>query len=207
VAVTELLASLADFAAVRGVTYDPTDEQAIIALEGASEMVRTYCRQSFALVEDDEIFLGGSRTGSVLLPEFPVIEVSEVGIALLDEDEVVLDAADYRVTKAGILEIAPTLSSNWFTGPTWFPWVWPPSMRAVVRVVYTHGYAEIPADVSGVVMNVANRKLRQQASGGSIVASEGIGTYQVAYATSVGVDVLSDDDRATLAGYRRLAAA
>ena len=184
-----LLATLEDFAAARGATFDPTDLQALIALEGASGVVRAYCNRDFAYVEDDEVTVMPWGTAGLLLPEMPVYEVSAITLVFADGDETVLDTGDWYVeAKSGILfHVATT---------TPYPWTWgwanyqPPPSR--VQVTYTHGYTlpgdvevegieDLPAELRLAVISIASRNITTSASGGQAVRSKTVGSYSVTY--------------------------
>lgn len=136
-----------------------TDQAALIVVDAACDTVRTIAEQSFNLVEDDEIALDGTGTDSLLLPELPIVEVSDVtqdGTTLTAED-------DYRLSSNGVLFRMPsvvengtilTLRRGWKAG------------RQNINVTYTHGYApaELPRDVRMVALSLADRLFEQQAA-------------------------------------------
>jgi hypothetical protein len=165
------LATPEALAAMRGVTYDPTDLTQVLALEAASDAVRTYCNQQFDYVADDEVALDGTNREALLLPELPVHAVASV-----IEDDVVLNATDYVLSSAGILRRVDTVWS----------WGW-----GNVEVTYTHGYVlpeddawTLPADLQLVVLQIAARI--HATAGGAVVAAgavtqETIGSYSVSY--------------------------
>lgn len=185
----QLLATLEDFAAARGNTFDPTDLQALIALEGASGVVRAYCNRDFGYVEDDEVIVFPRGTAGLLLPEPPVYEVSEVTLISHDATETDLVSGDWFVDRpTGILYRMST------TGTT-YPWSWgwhwyTPTAR--VRVTYTHGYnlpgaaeidgvEDLPSELSLAVISIASRNITTAASGGQVVRSKSVGSYSVTY--------------------------
>ena len=192
---TELLASLEDFAAVRGVDFDPTDEQAIIALEGASGLVAQELNgRVFSLVED-VVTLPGSATRGLLLPGPPVVSVSEIVEVCGTDERTLTSGTDYVLedAEAGIVRFAfPTVG-----------WGVSPWSGVLYRVTYTHGFDGAPPEVAMVVMALAGRLFVQGASGGQVIRQEQIGTYLVAYETggSSSGEGLTDLERRVLARY------
>lgn len=211
---TTLLASMEDFAHSRGVGFDPTDIQAMIALEGASGVVRAYCNRIFDYAEDEEITVAPHGTAGLLLPEIPVHEVSEVTLVAPNGDETALDVTDWFVDGAtGILyRISTTGTYPWYWD--WASWYRYPS-AARVRVTYTHGYnlpgealiegvPDLPAEISLVVMQIAARNFTYAAQGGQLVRSKSVGSYSVTYETSSAESTSSllDTERLVLEKYR-----
>lgn len=183
-----LLASLEDFASSRGVSYDPTDLQALIALEGASGVVRAYTNQDFGYAEDDEVILDGHGTRALLLPQLPVHEVSEVATIAWDLSETILETTEYRLDPA-----AGILYREWSTAawPAYGAW-WHGDGHRNIRVVYSHGYilpgepevtdiGPLPAELSLVTMQIAARMFTMAQQGGQMVTAETVGSYSVTY--------------------------
>lgn len=208
-----LLASLEDFASSRGQDYDPTDLQALIALEGASGAVRSYCGQTFDYVEDDEITVDGHGTRSLILPQIPVHEVTEVAIVAWDATETVLETTDYVLDgAAGILRRSGNylLWAGWPWAYTWY------GAEPRIRIVYSHGYIlpeqaavtdipRLPAELSLVTMQIASRMFSMASQGGQMVRAESIGSYSVeygSYATSAEESAPLDVERLVLDKYR-----
>lgn len=127
-----LLARPEELAATRGVSYDPTDALALLALEAASDLVRSKTGRTFALEVDEAITLDGSGTHEVLLPpELPIVQVTEASYTWFptgeDDTPTELDpAVDLHVTPSGILSRVD--------GCRW------PLGRANIAITYTHGY-------------------------------------------------------------------
>lgn len=156
-----LLAEPADFADRRGVTVDLNDPQALAYLADASAFFRSYTGQQITRVEADEQELFGTWDDVLRLPQLPVTEVTDVGIRYVGEDEVT-DYEDWRVTRRGRLR----RYGGW-GGPD-----------AIVSVVYTHGFEEVPDDVRRCVASIAHRVI----SNPNDVIGETIGSYEVVYA-------------------------
>lgn len=184
---TDLLASPRAFAAIRGVTYDPTDLASVLALEAASETIRTYCNRRFSYVEDDEfsIRIRDYRT-SIALPELPVH-----GVSLITEDGEELDDDDWYVATG-----TGTVHRN--VG------YWDRSEPVVIT--YTHGYVlptepepTLPADIQLVCLQLAGRRTTTDSRAPE---SETIGQYAVTYAGEDASGGLTSEERSTLDLYR-----
>lgn len=198
---TELLATPEAFAAARDTTYDPTDLTAVMALEAASEIVRRYCRRRFTYVADDTVILDGTGRYSLLLPQYPVVEVTSItedDVELVDNDDWIVD------TEAGILY---RRSLGYLYGALWN------RGRHNVTVTYSHGYTlpgeppvdgvdPLPSDLQLIVAQIASRALVTVGGGSSgDVESETIGSYSVTYATpgtAGGGSALKDVEAAVL---------
>lgn len=195
-----LLASLEDFAAERGVTFDPTDVAAISALEQASDLIRSLTDQQLdGIVTGDIVTLNGTGTRSLLLPQLPVLAVSEVTTVWDWDDtpEVLVADTDYKVDLA--------------TGILWRSryCVWTVGIQNIA-VTYDHGYSlpgsdpvTLPADIQGLAKTIAGRMMSNAESGGQVVRSEQIGTYRIAYDATAALNQLTAEDYAILYHYRR----
>ena len=109
-----------------------------LLLESASAIIRNHCRQTFDLVEDDEVELRGTARSRLLLPERPVVSVASV---TLDGDT--LGADSYSRVRDGLWR-----QNGWGDEST------------LVQVTYTHGFAEgTPAmeTLKAVCLQVAAR--------------------------------------------------
>lgn len=184
------LATPEAFAAFRGVTYDPTDVQAVLALDSAEALIRTYCDQSFDLIEDDIVLLDGTGSRSLLLPQLPIIAVTSVSTFDEDDTETELDPSEYVVTEANGILWRKSHRDVWSRG------------IANVSVTYDHGYAELPPDLlTEAIFPIAARGLASNAGGE--IQREDIGTYSVTYADSTSGGGLQDGERLVLDRYRQ----
>jgi hypothetical protein len=166
-------------------------------LEAASGAVRRFCRQTLSLVTDDEVVVLSTGTAFLELGERPVLDVAEVEIQ------------------------SPWWSVSFFT-PGEFSWDGSGQLHRLdgltfghrydpVRVVYTHGFDPIPADLSGFVAGKVAASLSSADANPGGLRSLQVGamseTYSNAAGTmaSLGASALSEDERAYLrdAGYRR----
>lgn len=136
-----------------GQQVDP--ERAELLLDIASDAVRRACAQTFDLVTDDVATLRGTWAGVLRLPERPVVSVAEV---LLDGVEV----TDYDLVGD---ELHRTPGLGWG------------GSAVTIQVTYTHGFAEVPADLRGWVLTVAARGITNPTG----VTQESIDGYAVSY--------------------------
>ena len=182
----------------------------LIALDGACEAVRRELHRTLNLVEDDEIVLDGNATGTLILPERPVHEVSDVTL----DDAAVEDEFYYLDKERGVLYFNE--GSIWTWG------------KGNITLTYTHGYALDEDDVAGTITRVPSNirlvALRLAAAvyrskgvdigtAAGVTTGEKIGTYSytsdvtVAQATSIASINITDEDRIMLSGQRDVFAA
>lgn len=192
----DLLAPVSDLRAFLKIEEDDPDfdnAAAELNLRIASGEVRAATSQLFDLVEDDVVILDGTGTGTLLLPELPVVDVSEVleaqgtsaEVALAGPDE---DLIDYewsedgivrRLRRAPLLEFGPSAPTLLFS--TRYRWY---------KVTYSHGYAFVPDEVAGVVIRVAARAYNNPEG----LRQETIGRYSYTIAgENAGIGLTSAD--------------
>ena len=161
------LASVAQLAAYMQDTISSADPSALLYLDLASGMVRDYLQQDLTPTPDDVVLLDPIDGMCVLLPDLPVSDVSLV--ETLDQTAQTwstVDPAMYTVARrTGIIAARP------FTGVQW------PADPESWRVTYSHGFAEVPDGIVGVVLGVAARAYATDPG----IESERIGGYQVKY--------------------------
>lgn len=212
---TELLATMRDFASTRGAEYDPADEKALMMLEVASDLVRRHTGQLFAYVQDDVIDVPGSGFDSVLLPQLPALDVTAVSLLgwSSTDDPYVLEAPDaWYLDQHGQLYRLPAGCEYW------------PRGRGNVRITYSHGYvlpladepefeeedvdhvapSPLPSDLQMVVMQLAARLYAAGTTGGEGNAVEEISRSIMSYSETVrmaGSDNLTSFELAVLDGY------
>jgi hypothetical protein len=159
-----MLATTDDLGALLRREIDEEDASAIAALDTASAFVEAYLGQPVELVEDDELILDGSGTRVILLPAWPVTEVSSVTV----DEEALVEGEDFSWSRTGELR---SLRGSW------------PSTLRSVEVVYSHGWVTIPTAIVGVVAAVAGRLYDSPLA----VRQETMGSYSVTYAASGGL--------------------
>lgn len=120
-------------------TLEPTAEE---RLEQAEAIVRSYCGWHIAPSREETVTLRAKGGRSLLLPSMYVTDVTSV----TDDGSLLVFETDYLWTEAGVLERPPA----GYLG--YAPWGY-----TDVVVEFTHGYEEVPADVTAVVQAVAQR--------------------------------------------------
>lgn len=166
------------------------DVLAELAINGASDRIRSETGQRLDFVEDDTVILSasGSRR-DLLVPELPVISVDEVRV----DDEVELD---WVLLPGGILR---------FTGLAGY---WPRG-DANVEIDYSHGYewgedasAEtLPAELKLLALTLAGRAYQQ-----GLARQEATGSSSITYSVASSLD-LSSGEKNIIAKYRHPKAA
>lgn len=186
---TELLATMAELAELRGVRFDPTDVKALRALEDASGIFRSLARQSISKVEDDVVELAGTWSRRLWLPERPVLDVTALAITDSQGYSTTYALSGVRWSRRGLLRIV----GCHFGGPD-----------ATVHLTYSHGYEEVPDDVRSTVLKMAARQIANPED----VQSEAIGSYSVTYDPAVtgAAAGLSSQELRVIKKYRPVAA-
>lgn len=174
-------ATAADLAAVKG----PVDDAAAaVALASASAVIRKWARQTISRVVDDTVRLRVLDCDELVLPQRPVVSVSEVAVNGLVLNDWVLSGD--RLLRAGGWHRLP--------GTTTYP------DPGLVQVTYTHGFEEIPDDVRAVCLDLASATLANP----SMLRQESIDDYARTFASeSLGMGGLSDGHKEMLSDYRR----
>jgi hypothetical protein len=143
------------------------------AICAATAAIQGYCHQTVSQVEDDELTLDVPQsTMRLFLPELPVTKVS----AVVEAGEALVEGEHYEVGQHGILY---RVGAYWAAG------------IGMVRVTYTHGYAEIPADIVAVCARAAARAYQAglraaELAGVPGVTSTQLGDYSVSYGAESG---------------------
>lgn len=162
------LATPAQLGAYLQQTLSDSDPTALLMLDIASGMVRDYLMLDLDYVANDVVTLDPINSAFVLLPQLPVANVTK--LETFDGTSwTIMDSSSYSVSNAiGMLAGKPNLGIKWPSEPqTW-------------RVTYSHGYADMPKTIVGVVLGVAARFYAAPAA----VESERIGDYSVKYGTT-----------------------
>jgi hypothetical protein len=199
--------ALADSSALEarlGRLMTPAEEaRADALLADASALVISYTRQEFTAVTDDVMTLRADY-GSIRLPQLPVIDVTSVTATGLFG---VPDIAVVGWTWDGLDSI---LVGLWAEVVINLPEIYAEQANQappLYRVVHSHGYATIPADVVSVVCAMALRCITSPTMVSGLV-QEVIGpySYRLDKDTSGSVVRLSDEERKVLDRYRRTTA-
>ncbi|MDX3549503.1 hypothetical protein PV724_44315 [Streptomyces europaeiscabiei] len=177
------------------------EARATALLADASAKVRSYTKQVFTRSDDETVVLRAQQ-GELRLPQRPVLGVASV-VAIGADGAPDLPVVGWQWDGLDIVRTATdspaiNMPELWYDEDA-------QAYPGTYRVVYSHGDAEVPADVVAVVARMVLRTLTAPTLAGG-VTGETIGPYS--YRTDgsgVGTAVLmTDDDRRELAdaGYR-----
>jgi hypothetical protein len=119
------------------VDYQAKDPQQ--ALDAALAAVRSYCGWHIAPSVTATADVWSHDCRSVFVETLNLTAVTTV-----TQDAVVVDPTTYTFESYGLIRRS---ACHWFSG------------RTRVTVAFTHGYAELPDDVKGVVLSLAQRSL------------------------------------------------
>lgn len=157
-----------------------TDDGAVMALDAACDMCRTFAEQDFNR-GTATITLDGTGTDALLLHEQPV---NSAGTVVVNGGTV----TDYVLTANGMLLRG---SAGVDPRPVW------PSGRQNVVITYDHGYdvTDVPRDVRMVALSVAARLVVQ-----GVAVEESVGQVRIKYAGAA-MD-LSKSEEMVLRRYR-----
>lgn len=202
------LATADDLAARLGRELTPEEQaRADALLADASALIRAYTGQDFTLVVGDTIVLRPVGT-VVRLPQRPVQQVTSVaavsGTSTIPD--VVLPVGSWTWDRIDKVDIWPP-DTSWLLS---LPETWIDGWGDVntYRIVYDHGYTEVPPDVVAVMCAMVLRTLLSPSMTPGMV-SERIGAYNYQLqqgAGSAGASVsMTQPDRDALKRYRRTA--
>lgn len=181
----------------------------------ASGLVRGHTRQQISQILADPVTLPGNWGQSILLPQFPVTNISSVVL-----NGTTLAAGTYQWDRYGNIRFStgsfqPDYGASLFGGtnnllgpagsdsgplPSGNSWMGP---AAQIVIVYDHGYATIPSDIANMVAGM----VALQISAGVGITMEMVGGYKAVYQRSDGGGLsLTQDNKKDLRLYRRTAA-
>jgi hypothetical protein len=176
------LATAAELNAVAQTTVDAT--AADIALASASAIIRRWTRQTITKVADDVATLRVIDECELVLPQRPVVSVSQVKVNSLVLQDWVLSGD--RLLRTGGWRRLP--------GTTTYP------DPGLVEVTYTHGWDEVPDDVRAVCLDLATMSVTNPAGLRSVAIDDYSRTFA---AETLGTGTLSAAHREILRDYRR----
>lgn len=175
-------ATAAELAAMMQAPVDAAT--ADLALASASAVIRRWTRQTITRVVDDTVTLRVLDCSELVLPQRPVVSVSEVKVNALVLNDWVLSGD--RLLRTGGWHRLP--------GTTTYP------DPGLVQVTYTHGWDEIPDDVRGVCLDLAASTV----SNPGMLRQESIDDYsRTLAAESLGLGGLSSTHKEMLGDFRR----
>ncbi|MEU6204589.1 hypothetical protein ABZ814_13490 [Micromonospora musae] len=182
--------------------------RAAALIADASALIRGYTRQDFTFYADDVLVL--RPVGSHLrLPQRPVAAVTAV-VALSGTEAIpdwTVPPGCWQWDGADIVEVWPPDRSVWVSLPEWAYTTCGPD---TYRVTYSHGYDEVPADVTAVCCRMVLAVLLAPTMTEGLV-QERIGQYSYQYGQQLGAGSpgatvrMSEADRDDLKRYRRTA--
>ncbi|WP_048574133.1 hypothetical protein [Streptomyces leeuwenhoekii] len=152
--------------------------QAAASIAAAETIIRAALQQTIDAVAGDTAGLVGTGRRTILLPEMPVTAVASVTV-----DGTLQDAGTWRVNRHGVL--------------TRLGGCWP--LDADITVVYDHGYAQVPAAVTQVCVQLAGRAWVNPRG----MASESIGDWSGTWDKARAGDALTDYEMRLLEPYAR----
>lgn len=175
--------TFADSATLSAFTGDPSldSPRGDLLIESASAIIRNHCRQTFDIVENDEVELRGTSLKRLMLPERPVVDVTSVAV----DGETV---ENYRRVRDGLWR-----NEGWG------------GKSSLVEVTYSHGFAVDSAAmevVKAVCLQVAARAAANPQSFNSFTAAAGDGIGFGGGGTGSQVLGLTSAERAILDRYR-----
>ena len=175
-------ATAADLAA--STQADIPEATADLALASASAVIRSWTRQTITRVTDDVVSLRVLDECELVLPQRPVVSVSQVRVNSLVLQDWVLSGD--RLLRTGGWRRLP--------GTTTYP------DPGLVEVTYTHGWDEIPDDVRMVCLDLASTTVTNPSG----LRSVSIDDYSRTFASeTLGSGSLSEAHRSLLTAYRR----
>lgn len=125
-------------------------------LDQAEGLVRSYCRWHIAPSRAGETYTLPHASRVILLPTLRLTQVT----GIVDANGADLAGYGFTFTPAGILlRGSPAQAGIGY----WDAW-WPPG----TVVTFTHGYADVPPEVTGIVQAVAQRAVNNT---GSLISS------------------------------------
>lgn len=131
-------------------TLVATDDDLLLAAEAR---VRAYCGWHIAPVRQATVVLPWHNVGqSFVLPTLHLVAVTSV----VDSQGNVVDPADLTYDTAGLLSVRPDSTGWWWRDSHYTITRDPlPAQLRSFTVTFTHGYAQVPADVAAAVRTLA----------------------------------------------------
>ena len=175
-------ATAAELAATMQTSVDAAAAE--LALASASAVIRRWTRQTITRVMDDVAQLRVVDCAELVLPQRPVVSVSEVKVNALVLNDWVLSGD--RLLRTGGWRYLPGTST--YPDP------------GIVQVTYTHGWDEIPDEVRAVCLDLAASTV----SNPGMLRQESIDDYsRTLAAESLGLGALSETHKSLLGDFRR----
>lgn len=195
------LATQGDVEALLGRSLAPQEQARIDALlSKVSAMVRNRSGQKFSLLQSTTRLR--AIDGKLKLVQKPVVSVDQLEVVNWDGSLTSYSPGvwwfDGIDTIAGV-----TLESNVIVNS---PAIWADRvMPAAFQVTYTHGEAEIPEDINGIVCSAVLRALGASSPSGTVSETVGQYSYRLDPTAVGGFIGLLDDEIKILRRYKRAA--
>lgn len=189
-------ATYADLEVRLGVTFSSGDQaRATALLEDASDLIRQACKQKIDLVEGDMLTIPGTWEDRILLPERPVVQVTDVTAAFRDGTPYTLPALSWYVDQDELVRYAfPVgLVRHFFT--TGNGWLGP---GYKITITYDHGYATVPTLCKNIALEAVTRIWVNPAQAISL----GVAGVSTTF-SAVGLSLLPDEEYQLADAFRR----
>lgn len=159
------LITIETYKQAKGLTSSKEDERLGIIVNSVNQLVKTYCGNSFVDYVDtpyEEYFSPDLSINTLQLTEMPLLEITEVSerTATTEDYQVLTDLQDYAANKR--VDTVVRIGANFPIG------------IEAVKVVYTAGYATLPADLTLALVDLVSyylngeHKTTRQLSGASM---------------------------------------
>lgn len=153
---------------------------AVITTDAACQLIRDEIDQHINFVEDEEIVLMGRDRSLLILPEHPIVEVTEV---IIDDGDALVEDTDFRiVNERGMLE---RLSAGAADDDT----VW--TKDTSIHITYSHGWVilesavdpemfmnRVPSSIRAIALALAATGMVAGRVGVGGIRSETLGRYR-----------------------------
>lgn len=172
---------------------DPTPDDRLLQAEA---MVRAFCGWHIAPSRDETLVLDGRGGCNLMLPSLYVTAITSV----VENGVDLVEGTDFTWSQAGWVFRSSWAGGWWYDAGDYgssfpIPGWWTTQLRGVV-VELTHGYEDVPAEVTAVVQAVGQRLVDNPTG----LEQQVVGPFSEKYGTS---DALfSTGDHAVLEHYR-----
>ena len=162
------LATVDDLAVLLQRTFTPAEAAgAELALEIASDAIRTFTRQTLSRVDLDELVLDANGVFELWLPERPVIDVASITIG-----GSVVSPASYEWNRSGRIRFPAGLG---YLGEHGYL----VAATQQATIIYSHGFDPMRGDIRGIALDMVMAAV--ELPGASGVTQEQIGNYSVTF--------------------------
>lgn len=180
-------------------TLGSADQPRVLTLLGdASAVVRRYTRRTFTFEQTTEKL---RPTGYTLkLPNRPVVSVDEVSIIVWNQVQPIPGWVFDGIDEVDLAGVGNVLNASELVFE-WLHWKTP-----VAQITYTHGYEDIPDEITAIVAGMVSRAMTAPSVGGVDRESVGDYSYSLSASSQAGPLALTQAEKDVLNVYRRPAA-